>query len=197
MKLIESKTYLNLAKAFAGECQAYLRYKFIEYGARYNKMENIAQIVDKIIYNEFNHARMFYTKIQSASKDFIDNIEICSGYPFKEKWDVCENLRLAAEDELAEGEEVYPNYARVAREAGFEEIAVLFENIAQIELYHEAIFRKLYNELSKQCLYSKKENVVWVCDACGYRAEGKEPWEKCPVCLAERQAIHLDTMYDF
>ncbi|MBR2433674.1 MAG: hypothetical protein IKB21_03640, partial [Clostridia bacterium] len=81
MKLIDSKTYLNLAKSFAGECQAYVRYKFVEYGARYNKLENIAQIVDKIAYNEFNHARVLYTKIQSASKDTIANIEVCTGYP--------------------------------------------------------------------------------------------------------------------
>ena len=79
MKLIDSKTYFNLAKSFAGECQAYVRYKFVEYGARFNKFENIAQIIDKIAYNEFNHARMLYTKIQSASKETIANIDIVSG----------------------------------------------------------------------------------------------------------------------
>ncbi|MBR5012950.1 MAG: hypothetical protein IKY15_03320, partial [Clostridia bacterium] len=104
MKLIDSKTYFNLAKSFAGECQAYVRYKFVEYGARFNKFENIAQIIDKIAYNEFNHARMLYTKIQSASKETIANIDICTGFPFKEKWDLCENLRLIAEDEDAEAD---------------------------------------------------------------------------------------------
>ena len=65
MKLIESKTYLNLAKAFAGECQAYLRYKFIEYGARYNKMENIAQIVDKIIWDNKKRPGKFRDETRS------------------------------------------------------------------------------------------------------------------------------------
>lgn len=192
MKLIDSKTYLNLAKAFAGESQAYIRYKFIEYGARFNKHENIAQIVDKIIYQEFNHARMFYTKLQSASKETIANIDICTGFPFKEKWDLQENLRLAAEDEHIEGTEIYPAYAEIAREEGFDDIAELFDNIAQIELYHEQIFNRLYEEMKEGTLYSKKSSTLWVCDGCGYIAEGKEAWEKCPVCLAERQAIRLD-----
>ena len=100
MKLIESKTYYNLAKAYAGECQARVRYEFIEYGARNEGYKALAEAIDKIVYNEFNHARMFYTKIQDASDKEIKNIEICGGYPFKEKWNLLDNLRLAAEDGL-------------------------------------------------------------------------------------------------
>lgn len=191
MKLIDSKTFLNLAKAYAGECQAYVRYKFIEYGARYNKYENIAQIIDSIIYNEFNHARMFYTKIQSASKNLIENIDICSGYPFKEKWNLVDNLLLASEDEAHEGNKIYPEYANIAREEGFEDIALLFDQIAQIELNHSNILKKLHKELKNNSLYKKKSSKIWLCTSCGYKAEGTEPWEKCPVCLAERQSIAL------
>ena len=88
MKLIESKTYLNLAKAFAGECMARTRYEFIEYGARQQGYTALAEVVDKIVYNEFNHARMCYTYLESASDKPIANVEVCSGYPFKEKWDL-------------------------------------------------------------------------------------------------------------
>jgi len=192
MKLIESKTFLNLAKAYAGESQAYIRYKFIEYGARYNKYENIAQIIDNLIYNEFNHARMFYTKIQSASKDTIDNIDICSGYPFKEKWDLQENLLLASQDEHMEGAEIYPEYAQTAHEEGFEEISALFSEIAEIELQHERILYALFKQLKDGSIYKKKKLHIWVCHDCGYRAEGQEPWDKCPVCMAERQSIEID-----
>lgn len=191
MKLIDSKTYLNLAKSFAGECQAYVRYKFVEYGARYNKLENIAQIIDKIAYNEFNHARVLYTKIQSASKNTIENIEVCTGYPFKEKWDLTENMLLTADDEHEEAE-AYTRYAETAREEGFEDIATLFEELAKIELQHEEIFKALHKELANDTLYKSKEKVLWVCDGCGYRSEAKEPWEKCPVCQAERQALHIN-----
>ena len=67
MQLIDSQTYINLARSFAGECQAQTRYKFIEYGARMQNLNCLAEIIDKVIYNEFNHARMFYTYIQKAN----------------------------------------------------------------------------------------------------------------------------------
>lgn len=102
MKLIESKTYQNLARAYVGETQAYVRYQFVEYGARNEGYNALAEIVDKVVYNEFNHARLLYTLIQQASKNQIDNIQINAGYPFKEKWNLTENFALAAEDHESE-----------------------------------------------------------------------------------------------
>lgn len=193
MKLIESQTYLNLAKAFAGECQDYVRYKFVEYGARYNKFENIAKLIDKIAYQEFNHARIIYTFIQKASKETIKNIDICTGYPFKQKWDLEQNLQISAEDENFQGTKTYPEYAKIATEEGFEEIATLFENLGKIELYHEKTFLELYNQMKNNSLYKKKSTKFWVCESCGYVCEGKEPWpDTCPVCEAERQALEID-----
>ena len=69
MKLIESKTYKNLAKSYAGECQAHIRYKFIEYGARKQGYKCMAEMIDTLVYNEFQHARMFYTYLQKASNE--------------------------------------------------------------------------------------------------------------------------------
>ena len=85
MKLIDSKTFSNLARAYAGETQAMTRYKFVEYGARNEGYNALAEVIDKVVYNEFNHARVLYTFIQQASNKTIENIEICAGYPFKEK----------------------------------------------------------------------------------------------------------------
>ncbi len=122
MKLIDSKTLLNLAKSYAGETMAYTRYKFIEYGARNEGYNALAEVIDKVVYNEFNHARMLYTYIQQASNKTIDNIDVCSGYPFKEKWNLIENLKLAAEDEESEVK-IYKAFEQTAREEGFDEIA--------------------------------------------------------------------------
>ncbi len=102
MKLQDSKTYQNLARAYVGETQAYVRYQFIEYGARNQGYNALAEVVDKIVYNEFNHARLLYTLIQQSSKEQIDNIDITAGYPFKEKWDLTDNFKLAAEDHETE-----------------------------------------------------------------------------------------------
>ena len=125
MQLIESKTYLNLARSYAGECQAQVRYKFIEYGARKEGYTCLAEMIDKIVYNEFNHARMFYTYLQKATTKTIENIDVCAGYPFKERWDLMENLKLAAEDEREEFEKIYPAFKQTALDEGFEDIAKL------------------------------------------------------------------------
>ncbi len=190
MKLIESKTLTNLAKAYAGECQAYLRYKFIEYGARKQGYNALAEVIDKIIYNEFNHARMFYTFIQQASKQQIDNIDVCAGYPFKQKWDLVENLRLAAEDEEAEIG-IYKDFEKTAREEGFEEIADLFKMTAQVENCHRLQFEDLHNQLKTDTLYKKQHKVKWKCAGCGYEEESKEAWEICPLCKAKQGFVML------
>ena len=132
-KLKDSQTYLNLARAFAGECQARTRYEFVEYGFRYNGYEAIATLIDKIVYQEFNHARMLYTFIQKADDKQIDNIEICAGFPFREKWDLEENLKLLAEDENTEAN-IYADFISTAKKEGFPEIATLFEQIMAVEI---------------------------------------------------------------
>lgn len=146
MELIKSVTFSNLTRAFISECAAKTRYEFIEYGARYNGKEAIATLVDKIAYQEFNHARMLYTKIQSASQKTIDNHDVCASLPFKEKWDVLENLRLAAEDEASEAI-FYQKAAKTAESEGFKDIAELFELIRAAEIKHRKVFLFLYERL--------------------------------------------------
>ena len=190
MNLIESQTYQNLAKAYAGESQARIRYEFIEYGARKEGYACLAEVIDKIVYNEFNHARMFYTKIQDASDKNIVNIDISAGYPFKQKWNLLENLKLASEDEENETL-LYPEFAKVAKKEGFNDIANLFNNIAQIENCHKLLFLDLYNQLKSGTLYKKTKAVKWKCSACGYEQTAKKACEICPVCQAKQGFVHL------
>ena len=185
MKLKDSQTYLNLARAYAGECQARTRYEFVEYGLRYNGFEALAQIVDTIAYQEFNHARMLYTKIQGADQKQIDNIDIEAGFPFKEKWDMEKNLKLLAEDEFDEAE-VYKEFAIVAEEEGFEDIALLFKQIGEVEIRHQKLFINLYEQFKNKTLYQKKTEEMWICPNCGYISFDKEAWQKCPLCEAEQ-----------
>lgn len=91
MKLKDSKTYINLAKSYAGECQARTRYEFIEYGARNAGYKYLAELIDKVVYNEFNHARMFYTYLQDSEETQIENIDIASGYPSR-KNGICSTI---------------------------------------------------------------------------------------------------------
>ncbi len=190
MKLIESKTFLNLAKAFAGETQAYTRYKFIEYGARNQGYNALAEVIDKVVYNEFNHARMLYTYIQGGSKKTIENIEICTGYPFKEKWDLEENLKFAAENEEDEIK-IYHSFEKTAKEEGFDEIASLFKMLADVENCHRMLFEDLHQQLSSGTLYKKQKAVKWKCVGCGYEETSNEAWEICPLCKAKQGFVML------
>ncbi|MBO4534332.1 MAG: rubrerythrin family protein [Clostridia bacterium] len=191
MELIKSKTYLNLAKAFAGECMDRTRYEYIEYGARQQGHKTLADAIDKIAYNEFNHSRMLYSFIQTAKPSAIDNIEICSGYPFREKWDLIDNLRLAALDEQKEADEVYPTYAKIAHEEGFDDIAGLFENLASVEKHHQKELTSLYEQFAGGTAYKKNKTTTWTCADCGYTVEGKEAFDVCPLCQAKQGAVEL------
>ena len=185
MKLKDSQTYLNLAKAFIGECTARTRYEFCEYGFRMNGYEAIATLIDRIAYQEFNHARMLYTKLQEADSSVVDNIETTVGLPYREKWNMLDNLKYLMEDELDEAS-VYSEFEKIATEEGFEEVANLFRMIGEVEKTHAKVFKELYNQMKDKKLYKKAKQVAWVCPACGYVSFEKEAWESCPLCEAKQ-----------
>lgn len=191
MKMKDSKTYYNLARAYSGECQARTRYEFIEYGARMQGYNALAEVIDKIAYNEFNHARVFYTKLQDSDKAEIKNIEISAGYPFKEKWDLTDNLRIAEEDEKSEVK-LYTEFAKIASEEGFEDIAEVFVRISQIEKRHAETFAELYKQLKNGTLYKKTKAITWRCSSCGHEETLKEAWKECPVCCAKQGAVIIN-----
>ncbi len=191
MELINSKTFQNLARAYAGECQARTRYEFIEYGARNEGYTALSEIIDKVVYNEFNHARMFYTELQKATDKPIECIEIHAGYPFKEKWNLLENLKFAQEDEMKESTEIYAEFEQTARDEGFTEIAELYKNIRQVENCHSLMFKDLYEQLKSGALYKKPQPVKWKCGGCGYEETSKEAFKECPVCKASQGVVML------
>lgn len=190
MQLAKSQTYINLAKSFAAETQARTRYQFMEYGMRNEGYKTMAEIVDKIAYQEFNHARMFYTKIQSASDGIIKNIDISGGFPFREKWTILDNLKFAADDEHSEAA-LYLEMAKTATDEGFPDIATLFELTSKVETAHEAVFLELYDQMKNGTLYKKEYEVVWKCSGCGHEYTAKEAWKKCPLCMAEQGFVLL------
>lgn len=185
MKLKDSKTFVNLARAYMAECSARTRYEFCEYGFRYNGYEAIATLIDKIAYQEFNHARVLYTKLQDGEMKLIDNIDVCAGFPFKEKWDLETNLSLLCQDELDEAH-AYEEFETTAREEGFTEIADLFKMIRDVEVRHARVFEEVYNQFKNKSLYKKAKEVAWICPACGYVSFDKEAWETCPLCQTKQ-----------
>lgn len=194
MKLIESETYKNLARAYASECMAMTRYEFVKYNAYQQNYKDISNVIGEIIHQEFNHARMLYTFIQTADEGTIDDIKISAGFPFREKWNFLDNLRLAAEDEQKEIE-VYEQFAKTADKEGFRDIAGLFRNLIVAEKAHKGIFCQLYNQLKSGTLYKKDNSVVWKCSECGYEQSGKEAFSECPLCQAKQGAAAVKTTF--
>ena len=185
MKLKDSQTFTNLARAFVAECAARTRYEFCEYGFRYNGYEAIATLIDKIAYQEFNHARMLYMKLQDAEMKQIDNIDFCTSLPFKEKWDLLSNLELLSQDEFDEAK-AYEEFAKVAEKEGFGEIAQLFTMIKDVELRHSKIFKEVHKQMKDKSLYKRAKEVALICPACGYVSFAKEAWQTCPLCQAKQ-----------
>lgn len=190
MKLLNSKTFENLAKSYAGECQARERYEFMEYGARNEGYKQVAELIDKVVYNEFNHARMFYTKMQDACDDPIKNVDIKAGYPFKQKWTLLENLKFAIEDEKNEID-LYSGFAVTATKEGFDDIAELFKKVAEVENCHAMRFTDIYEQLKNKTIYKKEKPIKWKCADCGYEAIQKEAWKTCPLCQAKQGSVML------
>ena len=191
MELRNSKTYENLKKAFIAECSARTRYEFVEYGERFKGYEGLARVVDEIAYQEFNHARMLYTEIEKVADGTIDNEEVCVSLPFRQKWNMIENLKLSAEDE---GDEAvfYEEASKTANEEGFKDIANLFNMIKQVELKHKKIFMYLYEKLKEGELYKSDTTKRWTCPACGYEATGEEAFDECPLCKAKLETVRIN-----
>ncbi|MEG1519895.1 MAG: ferritin family protein [Clostridia bacterium] len=191
MQLSKSKTYENLAKSFVGECQARCRYQMMEYGARTQGFVAMADLIKKVQTNEYNHARMFYTNIQKSGTKTIENIEISAGYPFKERWNLLDNLKFAVEDETNESTLIYPSFAKTADEEGFPEIAKLYRDIIQVETCHKKLFQQFYDQMKNGTMYKSDKAVKWKCGDCGYEATSKEAWEICPLCAAKQGFVLL------
>ncbi len=189
MQFCKSNTCINLARSFAGESQAGMRYQLIAKQATAEEYFVLADTVKTIAKNETYHAKSFFdTLVREAGS--TENVHIDAGYPFH-FGTLTENLRFAAEDERAEFTEVYPAFAEEARSEGYEEIARLFEMVAGVEKEHEIVFRYLHEALRDGALYKRDKPTLWVCSECGYRATTKEAWKVCPLCKAKQGLVQI------
>lgn len=190
MQLKESKTYENLKKAYIAECSARTRYEFVEYGQRAAGLEGLARIIDRIAYQEFNHARMLYTFIEDSQKQVIDNEVIKVSLPFRQKWDIVENLKFTAQDEEDEAK-FYLKASKTAKEEGFSEIAALFEMIRVVELKHKKVLMYLHKKMLEKSLYNSDKEKEWICYSCGHSIKSKVCPEMCPLCKAKRETFFI------
>jgi len=187
MELKGSRTEKNLLVAFAGESQARMRYTFFASVAKKEGFEQISAIFTETADNEKEHAQLFFEFLKGGL------VEITAAYPAGVIASTAENLRAAAEGEKYEWGTLYPNFAEIAEEEGFPEVARTFRNVAKVEEYHERRYRKLLENVELGRVFKRDKPVMWKCRNCGYVMEGKEAPEKCPVCDHPRSYYELWT----
>ena len=181
MDFNKSETKNNLARAFAGECQDGARYQFMAKQATKDGFSYIADLLKTLAKNEMAHARVFYDHLLNNSKGELSNIEICAGYPF-EDYELDSSFKNSAGTELSESKNIYPAFAKVARDEGFNDIADSFELVAMVENCHFMQLSEIDDMYQDQKLYSSKEEVKWKCSNCGHEHTSKNAWKICPLC---------------
>ena len=165
MELKGSKTEQNLMTAFAGESQARNKYTYFASRAKKDGYEQIAAIFEETANNEKEHAKMWFKELNGGS---IPDTE--------------SNLLAAAEGENYEWTDMYAEFAKVAREEGFDALAYKFEAVAAIEKEHEERYRKLIQNIEEGLVFSNEGDTIWVCRNCGHVVIGKKAPEVCAVC---------------
>lgn len=172
-----TKTEQNLLKSFAGESQARMRYDYFSKQAKKEGLEQISGLFAETALNEKEHAKRFFKFLEGGM------VEITAAYPAGKIGTTLENLKASAEGENEEWTILYPEFARVADEEGFAEVAVAYRMIADVEKAHEKRYLKLYSNLESGKVFERDGNIVWKCRNCGYLHEGLKAPDLCPACL--------------
>ncbi|NLT21137.1 MAG: rubrerythrin family protein [Syntrophomonadaceae bacterium] len=165
MELKGSRTEKNLWEAFAGESQARNKYSYFASQADKEGYKQMAAIFLETADNEKEHAKRFFKFLMGGSVP-----------------DTVQNLLDAAEGELHEHSSMYPEFERIAREEGFDEIADVFREIGEVEEEHEKRYRALLENIKNGTVFKKEQVVKWKCRNCGYIHEGEEAPDECPAC---------------
>ena len=165
MELKGSKTEENLLKAFAGESGARNKYTYYASKAKKEGFEQIATIFEETANNEKEHAKLWFKYLHGGDVPTTE-----------------ENLLDAAEGENYEWTDMYAEFAKVAKEEGFDEIAYKFEGVAKIEKEHEERYRALLENVKNEKVFNKESEEMWICRNCGHIHFGKTAPEVCPVC---------------
>ena len=163
MELKGSRTEENLKTAFAGESQARNKYTYFASKAKKDGYEQIAAIFEETANNEKEHAKIWFKLLKGIGNTI-------------------QNLEEAANGENYEWTDMYANFAKDAKEEGFNDIAKLFEGVAAIEKEHEERYRKLLDNINKNTVFSSNNEEIWQCSNCGHSVKSKNAPDLCPVC---------------
>lgn len=177
---MESKTKTNLLRAFAGECQARMRYEIAAKVAGNNSLAIIQDMLYFTANQEKEHAVVFYNYLKDVFKDA--NVSMEANYPIDLEEDLASLLKDASQHEYDEATTIYKQFGDEAKKEGYGEIATSFYMISEIENYHHERFKKYHDLMTSGKLFSESKTIKWMCMNCGFIYEGTEAITACPVC---------------
>ncbi len=180
-----STTEKHLIGAFAGESQARNRYTYFAGQARKEGYVQIADIFEETANQEKEHAKRFFKFLEGGE------VEVVAAFPAGQILSTLENLKASAAGEHHEHTNLYPEFARVAKEEGFEDVCKAFTAISVAEKQHEKRYNDLIHNIEKDRVFKRDQKVVWRCRNCGYLHEGTEAPEVCSACLHPRAHFEL------
>jgi len=180
-----SQTEINLLTSFAGESQARNRYTYFAGQARKDGFVQIADIFEETANQEKEHAKRFFKFLEGGE------VEIAGAFPAGIIGSTVDNLKASAEGEHYEHTEMYPGFAKVAREEGFDAIAMIWDFISVAEKQHEKRYRDLAANIMADKVFKKDQPVMWRCRNCGYLVEGEAAPEMCPACAHPQAHFEL------
>lgn len=184
-RLLGTQTEKNLLTAFAGESQARNRYTYFASQAKKEGFVQIADIFAETADQEKEHAKRFFKFLEGGE------VEISAAFPAGVIGTTLENLKAAAAGENYEHTTMYPEFAKVAREEGFEAIAMVFEAISVAEKQHEKRYNDLAGNIENNRVFKRDQKVTWRCRNCGYLHVGEYAPEACPACAHPKAHFEL------
>ena len=180
-----SQTEKNLLTAFAGESQARNRYTYFASQAKKEGYVQISHIIEETANQEKEHAKRFFKFLEGGE------VGVGAGFPAGVIGSTLENLKAAAGGEHYEWIEMYPGFAKIAKDEGFKDVAAAFENISVAERQHEKRYLDLAGNIEAERVFKREEKVVWRCRNCGFLHEGKEAPNQCPACVHPQAHFEL------
>ena len=180
-----SETEKNLLTAFAGESQARNRYTYFASQAKKEGYVQISSIFEETANQEKEHAKRFFKFLEGGE------VEVSAGFPAGVIGSTLENLKASAGGEHFEWTEMYPGFAKTAKDEGFKDVAAAFENISVAEKQHEKRYLDLAGNIEADRVFKREEKVVWRCRNCGFLHEGKEAPNQCPACVHPQAHFEL------
>jgi len=185
MKLKGTQTEKNILTAFAGESQARNRYTYFASKAKKQGYGQISSIFEETANQEKEHAKRLFKLLEGGE------VEIVGAFPAGVIGDTVDNLKAAAGGENHEWTDMYPGFAKTARDEGFGDIAKIFEAIAVAEKQHERRYLALAKNIEDGKVFKKDEPVTWKCQNCGYLHTGSTAPDVCPACAHPQAHFEL------